>query len=158
MLEIRKAEETDIPLILDFIKLIAEYEKLSHEVFADEHTLRETLFKEKSTIEVLLAYEDEEPAGYAIYFHNFSTFIGRQGIYLEDLFVKPHLRGKGIGKKLLLEIVKKAKEKKCGRVEWSVLNWNTPAIDFYKSLGALPMDGWTVFRLTEEKFDALLNK
>lgn len=155
MVSIRKATKADIPLILDFIKLIADYEKLSHEVIATESSLQKSLFEEKSTIQVLLAFEDNTPAGYAIFFNNFSTFIGRQGIYLEDIFVKPEYRGKGIGKKLFMEIVGIAKENNCGRLEWSVLNWNTPAIEFYESLGAVPMEGWTVYRLTEEKISEL---
>lgn len=155
MLTIRPAEINDIPLILDFIKGIAEYEKLPHEVVATEESLRSALFEEKSTIRVLLAFLEGTPAGYAIFFNNFSTFIGKQGIYLEDIFVKPEYRSKGIGKKLFMEIVKTAKENNCGRLEWSVLDWNTPAIEFYKSLGAIPMTGWTVYRLTEEKIKKL---
>ncbi len=156
-LDIRQAVKEDVPVILQFIKDIAEYEKLPHEVEADEKTLTETLFGERSYAEVLIAEYDGLPAGQALFFHNFSTFVGRPGIYLEDLYVKPELRGKGIGKALLLQLVKLAKERNCGRVEWSVLNWNKPAIRFYESLGAVPMSGWTVYRLTEDVIKKLSN-
>lgn len=146
---IRKAEEKDIPLILEFIKGIAEYEKLLHEVEATEEKLRESLFSEKANTEVLLCYLGEIPVAYAVYFHNFSTFVGKKGIYLEDIFVYPEYRGKGIGKKLLKHIAQIAVERNCGRMEWAVLNWNKPAIDFYKSIGAIPLGEWSIFRLTE---------
>ncbi len=146
---IRRAEENDIPLILQFIKGIAEYEKLLHEVEADEARLRESLFSEKANTEVLLCYLNDVPVAYAVYFHNFSTFVGKKGIYLEDIFVYPEYRGKGIGKKLLKHIAKIAVERSCGRMEWAVLNWNQPAIDFYKSIGAVPLEEWSIFRLTE---------
>ncbi len=149
---IRKAVEADVAVILSLIKELAVYEKLSHEVTATEEILRNSLFGKKSFAEVILAEYNGETAGQALFFHNFSTFLGRPGIYLEDLFVRPQYRGKGIGKKLLMEVIKIAKERKCGRVEWVVLNWNEPAINFYKSLGAELMDEWTTFRLTENKF------
>ena len=149
---IRKAEVKDVPQILIFIKELAEYEKLSSEVAATEEILRESLFGERAYAEVLIAEYENEPAGHAIFFHNFSTFVGRPGIYLEDIYVRPHLRGKGIGKNLLLHLIKTAKERNCGRVEWAVLDWNKPSIDFYKRMGAVPMDEWTVFRMTEDKF------
>lgn len=150
-LVIRTAEEKDIPVILSLIKELADYEKLLSEVEANEDKLKDTLFKKKYA-EVLIAEYDRIPAGQALFFHNYSTFLAKPGIYLEDLFVKPEYRDKGIGKALLLKIIEIAKERSCGRVEWSVLNWNEPAIGFYKKLGAVPMNGWTVFRLTEDKF------
>jgi len=156
-LVIRTAEEKDITLILNFIRELAEYEKLSHEVKADEETLRKNLFGSHASAEVLISEYDGQPAGYALFFHNFSTFVGKPGIYLEDLYVRPSLRGKGIGKQLLLSLVKLAKERDCGRVEWAVLNWNTPSIEFYKSLGASMMDEWQIFRLTADKFDCLIS-
>src|SRR5690606_1050336 len=124
------------------IQEIADYEKLSHEVVATEEDLKESLFGEKRSAEVVIGEFENEVVGYALFFHNFSTFLGRKGLYLEDLFVRPQYRGKGFGKSLLLHLVKIAKERKCGRMEWSVLDWNTPAIEFYKSLGARPMDEW----------------
>lgn len=148
---IRKAEEKDVPLILELIKELAEYEKLSDEVTANEEKLRETLFQKKYA-EVFLAEYNGSLAGQALFFHNYSTFLAKPGIYLEDIYVRPKFRGKGIGKSLLLKVIEIAKERNCGRVEWSVLDWNEPAIGFYKKLGAVPMDGWTVFRLTEDKF------
>jgi GNAT superfamily N-acetyltransferase len=148
MINIRRAVPSDIPLIFEFIKGLAEYEKLSHEVIASEETLQVTLFGEKEFAKVLIGELDSKAVGFALYFYNYSTFLAKPGIYLEDLFVFPEFRGKGVGKKLLLELAKIANEEKCGRVEWSVLDWNTPAIEFYKSLKAVAMDEWTVFRLT----------
>ncbi|MBA4405726.1 GNAT family N-acetyltransferase [bacterium] len=152
---LRFATEADVPLILSLIKGIAEYEKLSHEVVATENLLKENLFGKRRTAEVLLADFKNEPAGFALFFHNFSTFLGKPGIYLEDLFVKPELRGEGIGKLLLTYLGKLAIERDCGRIEWSVLDWNEPAINFYKKLGAHPMDEWTVFRVTGEAIGKL---
>jgi len=152
-LVIRNAEEKDIPIILLLIKELAEYEKLSDEVTADEEKLRKNLFGNKKYAEVLIAEYEGKPAGQALFFHNFSTFLAKPGIYLEDLYVRPYLRGKGIGKALLIQLVELAKERGCARVEWAVLDWNKSAIDFYEKLGAHPMDEWTVFRLTEEKFN-----
>jgi GNAT superfamily N-acetyltransferase len=152
-LRIAPANERDVAVILGFIRKLAEYEKLSHQVEATEELLRETLFGVRRVAEVLIAYLEDEPAGFALYFHNFSTFLGRPGIYLEDLFVEPGHRGKGIGKALLTEIAKIAKERNCGRLEWAVLDWNRPAIDFYRGLGAVPLDDWTLFRVTGEVLD-----
>ena len=154
-LSIRKACKTDTPLILSFIRQLAEYEKMQDDVVATEGLLEEVLFGKSPSAEVVIAFYGNEPAGFAIYFFNFSTFVGRPGLYLEDLFVKPALRGKGIGKALLIHLAKIAVEKKCGRFEWSVLDWNEPAIKFYKSLGARPMDEWTVFRVDGEKLKNL---
>jgi GNAT superfamily N-acetyltransferase len=151
-LEIRQAKESDISLIFSMIKELAEFERLSDEVTATEESLRETLFGARQYAEVLIAEYDGKPAGQALFFHNYSTFVGKPGIYLEDLYIKPEFRGKGAGKALLLEIIKLARERNCGRVEWAVLNWNSSAIEFYKSLGALPMIEWHIFRLTEDKF------
>jgi GNAT superfamily N-acetyltransferase len=144
--EIRSATPDDVPVILAMIKAIAEYEKLAHAVTANEAQLRRSLFTERAA-EVLLAYRDEVPVGFAVYFHNFSTFLGRHGMYLEDLFVLPEWRGHGLGKQLFARVAQLAVERGCGRMEWSVLDWNEPAIGFYKKLGAKPMDEWTVFRL-----------
>ena len=155
MLRIQAASERDLPLILSFIHKIAAYEKLSHQVTATEETLRASLFGPKPAAEVLLAYWNDTAAGYAVFFHNFSTFLGRSGIYLEDLFVEPELRGKGIGKALLAAVAKEAQQRDCGRLEWAVLDWNKPAIDFYLSLGARPMEEWTIFRMTGDAIDRL---
>lgn len=145
----------DIPVILSFIQELAEYERLSHEVVVTEALLRETLFGENPSAEVVLGYFDEQPVAFAIFFHNYSTFLGRPGIYLEDLYVKPKMRGKGFGKAMLKYIAKLAKERQCGRLEWFVLNWNEPAIKFYEGLGAVPMNEWTVYRLTGAALDKL---
>lgn len=151
-IKISEAKAEDITEVFNLIKELSVYEKLEYAVTATEELLKESLFGEKQYAEVLLAEYEGEPAGMALYFHNFSTFVGKPGIYLEDLYVRPHLRGKGIGKLLLKKLIDLAKERNCGRVEWAVLDWNTPAIDFYKSMGAVPMDEWTIFRLTEDKF------
>lgn len=143
----RFAEEKDVPVILGFIKELADYEKMLDEVIADEALLREWIF-EKKKAEVIFALIDGNEAGFALFFHNFSTFLGRAGIYLEDLYVKPEHRGKGLGKGLLKQLAKIATERGCGRLEWSCLDWNKPSIDFYLSLGATPMNDWTVYRLT----------
>ena len=154
-LRIVPATERDVAVILNFIRKLAEYEKLSHQVAATEELLRDTLFGGRRVAEVLIAYLGDEPAGFALFFHNFSTFLGRPGIYLEDLFVEPAHRGKGIGKALLTEIAKIARERNCGRLEWAVLDWNRPAIDFYRGLGAVPLEDWTLFRVTGEVLDNL---
>ncbi len=154
-LVIREATKRDVALILSLIKELAVYEKLLHEVVATEDQLTEMLFGQKKYAEVLIANYDNENAGFALFFHNFSTFLGKPGIYLEDIYVKPQLRGKGIGKSLLLSLVKLAKERNCGRVEWAVLNWNESSIKFYKSLGAKPMNQWTVYRLSEDEINSL---
>lgn len=146
---IRPAGEGDVPVILSLIRALAEFEKARPEDLpVDEVTLRDSLFGARPAAEVLLAEVDGETAGFALFFHNFSTWQGRHGLYLEDLFVRPGMRGRGIGKALLAELARIAAERGCARMEWAVLDWNTPAIDFYKSLGAVPMDEWTIFRLT----------
>lgn len=151
---IRKATENDIPTILHLITQLAIYEKLEHEVVATEETLKQTIFVQNYA-EVLVGEEDGQPVCFALFFHNYSTFLSKPGIYLEDLFVEVEHRGKGYGKKLLTELARIAKERNCGRLEWSVLNWNTPSIEFYKSLGAKPMDEWTVYRMTEQEINDL---
>ena len=143
----RKAVREDVPLILEFIKGLAEYEKMSDEVVATEEILDEWLF-DKEKAEVIFAIAEGEEVGFALFFHNFSTFLGRAGIYLEDLFVKPKYRGNGYGKAILKRLAQIAVERGCGRLEWSCLDWNQPSIDFYLSLGATPMSGWTGYRLT----------
>jgi GNAT superfamily N-acetyltransferase len=153
--EIKFATPEDVPLVLSFIKELAEYEKLLHEVVATEDILQETLFGPKSHAEVVIGYLDQKPISFALFFHNFSTFLGRPGIYLEDLYVKPAARGHGIGKRMLSFLAKLAIDRKCGRLEWWVLDWNTPAIEFYKKIGAKPMDEWTVYRVTEDDLTAL---
>ena len=155
--EIRFANEKDVALILDFIKGLAEYEKMSDLVVADEALLREWIF-EKNKAEVIFAMEDGKEVGFALFFHNFSTFIGRAGIYLEDLYVKPEYRGHGHGKALIKKIAAIACERGCGRLEWSCLDWNTPSIDFYLSLGAEQMNEWTVYRFEGERLAALAGK
>ena len=150
MLSLREATESDVPLILRFIRDLAEYERLLDACVATEESVRETLFGARRYAEVIIAEWDGEPAGFALFFHNYSTFLARPGIYLEDLFVRPELRGHGIGKALLVRLAALAVERNCGRLEWAVLNWNEPAIGFYKSLGAVPQDEWTVYRVTGE--------
>ena len=152
---IRDAVEADIPLILSLIRALAVYEKLEHKVVATEDVLRESLFGARPYAETIIAEDDGKPVGFAVFFHNFSTFIGRPGIYLEDLFVNPEARGRGYGKALLARLAAIAKERNCGRLEWSVLDWNEPSINFYKSLGAVPLDDWTMFRVTDGALDAL---
>ena len=147
--EIRFATENDTALILDFIKAIAEYEKMADDVVADEKLLREWIF-EKKKAEVIFISENGIEVGFALFFHNFSTFVGRAGIYLEDLFVKPEHRGKGYGKRLIKEVARIAVERNCGRLEWCCLDWNKPSIDFYLSLGARPMSEWTTYRVSGE--------
>ncbi len=152
---VREASEEDVPLILSFIRELAEYEKLAHEVVATEDGLREGLFGERRYAEVLIAEHDGAPAGFALFFHNFSTFLGKPGIYLEDLYVNPAFRGAGIGKKLLVHLASLAKRRGCGRLEWWVLDWNEPAIGFYRSIGAEPMDDWTVYRVSGSALEDL---
>ena len=147
--QFRAATPQDTALILDFIKGLAEYEKMSDQVVADEALLHEWIF-EKNKAEVIFALEDGVEVGFALFFHNFSTFLGRAGLYLEDLFVKPAYRGRGHGKALIRELAHIAVERGCGRLEWCCLDWNQPSIDFYLSLGALPMDEWTTYRLSGE--------
>jgi GNAT superfamily N-acetyltransferase len=148
--EIRTTTAADIPVILELIRDLAIYERAPEAVVTTEAGLREVLFGPKPAAEVLLALEKGEPAGFAVFFHNFSTWLGRPGLYLEDLFVRPEKRGKGYGRALLERLAQIAKERGCGRMEWAVLDWNDPAIQFYRKLGAEPMDEWTVFRLTAE--------
>ncbi len=154
-LKIRKASIEDVSTILSLIKEIADYEKLLNEVTATEGLLKKNLFGENAYAEVLLAEYENKPVGQALFFHNFSTFVGKPGIYLEDIYVKQEMRGKGIGKALFAELIRLAKERDCGRIEWAVLNWNQSAIDFYENLGAVPMNGWTVYRLDKEKIELL---
>ncbi len=152
---IKAATEKDVPLILEFIKELAFFERLSNEVVATREGLRDTLFGASPKAEVIIGYYREKPVGMALFFHNYSTFLGQSGIYLEDLVVTQEARGKGFGKKLLLHLAGLAKERGCGRLEWAVLNWNQPAIDFYKSFGAVSMNEWTTFRVTGEALDKL---
>ena len=154
-LRIVPAAEQDLALVLGFIRKLAEYEKLSHQVVATEENIREHVFGANAVAEVLLAYWDQEPVGFALYFRNFSTFLGQPGIYLEDLFVDPSHRGRGIGKALLARLAKIAAERGYGRLDWAVLDWNTPSIEFYRRLGAVPLDAWTGYRLTGEALERL---
>jgi GNAT superfamily N-acetyltransferase len=151
-LKIRKAISADAESIHKMIMELAEYEKLLDEVSISVSDLEKLLESSDSFVEILIAEYENSPVGYALYFHNYSTFLGKAGIYLEDLFVKPEFRGEGIGRLLLEYIIKIAKERNCGRVEWSVLDWNEPAIEFYKNRGAHPLENWKIFRLTEDKF------
>ncbi|QOQ39700.1 GNAT family N-acetyltransferase [Trueperella pecoris] len=151
---IRRAQRADVDLILSFIKAIAEYEKLSDEVVATSESLEKWIFDDQRA-EVIFILHDGVEVGFALFFHNFSTFQGRAGLYLEDLYVKPEFRGRGYGKRLLKELATIAKDRGCGRMEWSCLNWNQPSIDFYLSLGAKPMLEWTVYRLDREQIQEL---
>jgi GNAT superfamily N-acetyltransferase len=153
--EIRPAAEADVPLVLGFIKKLAAYEKLSSEVVATEELLRETLFGVRRTAEAAIAYLAKRPVGFVLFFHNYSTFLGRPGIYIEDLFVEEDFRGRGCGRALFLYAARIAKERRCGRLEWAVLDWNEPAIGFDKKMGAVPMGDWTVFRLTGESLEKI---
>jgi GNAT superfamily N-acetyltransferase len=148
--EIRPARLEDVPVILQLIRDLATYERAPNDVTATEPQLVDVLFGEKPVAEVLLAFEGESPVGFAVFFYNFSTWLGRPGLYLEDLFVNPEKRGKGYGRALLVALAKIARERECGRMEWAVLDWNEPAINFYRKLGAQPMHEWTVFRLTPD--------
>ena len=147
---IRPATAADVPIILELIRALATYERAPNDVTATEDGLSKVLFGEKPAAEVLLAFENETAVGFAIFFHNFSTWLGRPGLYLEDLFVRPEDRGKGYGRALLIHLAKIARDRGCGRMEWAVLDWNEPAIQFYRKLGAKSMDDWTVFRLTRD--------
>ena len=155
--KIRPARLGDIPIILQLIRDLATYERAPDEVSATEGQLVDVLFGEKPAAEVLLAFDAASPVGFAVYFYNFSTWLGRPGLYLEDLFVRPEKRGKGYGRALLVELAKIARDRGCGRMEWAVLDWNEPAIKFYRALGAKPMHEWTVFRLTHEEIGKLAN-
>jgi len=152
---IRSAEIQDIPLILSFIQELAAYEKLSHQVTASEETLRKTLFSNDAAAHVLIAEYEEAPAGFAVYFFNYSTFRAQPGIYLEDLYVRPALRGKGIGRALLMEVARLAVKHNCGRLEFAVLDWNDPAIGFYQELGATALEEWTLFRLMDSALETV---
>ena len=154
-LQIRTATESDVPLILQFIRDLAEYERSAHEVAATEEMLRTTLFGNPRFAEVLIGEEEGQPVAFALFFHNYSTWTGKPGLYLEDLYVRPEARRKGYGRVLLSRLAAIAKERNCGRFEWAVLDWNTPAIDFYRSLGAVPMSEWHVMRVSGEALDAL---
>jgi len=154
-LRITRATERDVPLILRLIKALAEYERMSGDVVATEEGLRETLFGPRPAAEVVVGYAGEEPAGFALFFHNFSTFVGKPGLYLEDLFVVPKFRGRGYGKALLAHLARIAVERNCGRFEWTVLDWNEPAIGFYRKLGAVPMEDWTIFRVSGDALETL---
>jgi len=153
--EIRPATEADLTAILAFIRKLADYERLSQEVVATEELLRETLFGNRRTAEVAIGYLETKPIGFVLFFHNYSTFLGRPGLYIEDLFVDEVYRRRGYGRRLLLHVARLAKERGCGRLEWSVLDWNESAINFYKKLGAVPMSDWTVFRVTGKSLDEL---
>ena len=155
---IRNAEKKDVPVILYFINKLAEYERLSHEVVATRADLERYLFGDEKVAEVLIGYEEDQPVGFALFFHNFSTFLGKPGIYLEDLFVLEEHRGKGYGTKLLASLAAIAMERDCGRLEWAVLDWNEPSIEFYKSLGARLMNEWIVNRMTGERLIELASK
>jgi GNAT superfamily N-acetyltransferase len=153
--EVRFATEEDVPLILALIRELAEYEKLPHEVVATEDRLRTSLFAERPAAEVLIGEMEGRPAAFALFFHNFSTFLGKPGIYLEDLFVRPEFRGRGLGKAMLVYLAGLAKERGCGRLEWWVLDWNQQAIRFYEKLGARAMDDWTVYRVSGDVLERL---
>ena len=157
-LEIRKATEADTPVIAWFNRQLAEYERLLPETTMTEEILHENLFGSRSCPEVLLGYYQDRPVAFAVFFHNFSTFLGKRGLYLEDLFVIPEMRGKGFGRDLLVHLAKIARERNCGRFEWAVLDWNEPAIEFYKRLGAVSMTEWTIFRMTGDALDRLANE
>lgn len=154
-IRIRKAERSDVPLILHFIQSLAEYERLRDSCVATEERIERTLFSDRPSAEVIIAELDGNPAGFALFFHNYSTFLAQRGIYLEDLFVDPDARGEGVGFALLSELARIAIERDCGRLEWAVLDWNQLAIDFYKRIGAAPLDDWTVFRLTGSSLESL---
>jgi GNAT superfamily N-acetyltransferase len=154
-LSLRKIVESDVALMLSFIRELAEYEKLRHEVTATEESLRESFFGKQKVAEALIAQWDGRPVGYAIFFHNFSTFLGRRGMYLEDIYVKPEMRGKGIGGVLLSYLAKLAVKRGCGRIEWIVLDWNKSAIRLYRFIGAVPMDDWTIQRVSDSALKRL---
>jgi GNAT superfamily N-acetyltransferase len=156
--EIRPAVVDDVPLILSFIKKLADYERLAHEVVATEESLRKTLFDSRKTAEVAIGYFQNKPIGLVLFFHNYSTFLSRPGLYIEDLFVDESYRGRGFGAALLRYVARLAVERNCGRLEWSVLDWNKPAVDFYTKLGAVPMSDWTVFRVTGQSLMNLAAK
>ncbi len=155
---IRSGSDADVPLILRLIRELADYERAPRDAVATEDQLREVLYAANPAAEVLLAFEDEEPIGFAVYFFNFSTWLGRPGLYLEDLFVRPQVRGHGYGRALLQRLAQLAQDRGCGRMEWAVLDWNEPAMGFYKKLGAKPMEDWTVYRLTSDRIAELAGR
>jgi GNAT superfamily N-acetyltransferase len=154
-IRVRAASEADVSLIFAFIRELAEYERLSHEVVATEDSLREWLFGERPVAEVLIGESGGDAAGFALFFHSFSTFLGKPGIYLEDLYVRPEFRSRGIGRALLNHLARLARQRGYGRLEWSVLDWNEPAIGFYRGIGASPVSGWTVYRVTGQELEVL---
>ena len=154
-LKIQPATESDLPAIVHLVGKLARYEKLEHAMVATQEDFRQALFGAERNAHALMAFTDDAPVGFALYFYNFSTFVGKRGIYLEDLFVEPEHRGRGIGSALLKRLAGIAKEQNCGRVEWSVLTWNQPSIDFYHRLGAVTMDDWRIFRLHGESLERL---
>jgi GNAT superfamily N-acetyltransferase len=154
-LRIEPATERDLPAIAHLVRQLARYEKLEHAMVASQDDFRQALFGDERNAHALMAFADDAPVGFALYFYNFSTFVGRRGIYLEDIFVEPEHRGRGIGSALLKRLARVAKEQNCGRVEWSVLTWNQPSIDFYHRLGAVTLDDWRIFRLQGEALERL---
>jgi GNAT superfamily N-acetyltransferase len=156
--QIRSATERDVPVIREMIEALATYEKLRDACVVSDDRLRETLFGPHPSAEVIIAHAGDKPAGFALFFHNYSTFLAQRGLYLEDLFVKPEYRGRGIGRALLERLAQIAVERDCGRFEWSVLDWNEPAIGFYKKLGAVPMEDWTIFRVTGDALRQLAGR
>jgi GNAT superfamily N-acetyltransferase len=157
-IDITPATPDDVPVVLSFIQSLAGYEKLAHTCVATEESLSRTLFGERSFAEVLVARVDGKPAGFALFFHNYSTFLARPGIHLEDLFVQPDFRGRGVGKALLTALARVAHERGCGRLEWTVLDWNEPAIEFYKRIGATVLPDWRVCRMTEPEIANLATR
>jgi GNAT superfamily N-acetyltransferase len=157
-LKIERATEQDIPAIMRLVRQLAEYEKLAHDVVSSEEDFRRALFGPQRNVEALIAFADSSPVGFALYFYNFSTFLGKRGIYLEDLFVEPEYRGQGIGQALLRHLARIAKDEDCGRMEWSVLTWNQPSIDFYHRLDAVTLEDWRTFRLAGEALDRLAER
>ncbi|HEX4646450.1 MAG TPA: GNAT family N-acetyltransferase [Verrucomicrobiae bacterium] len=152
---IRSATPEDVPVILGLVHELAAYEKLSHEVTATEELLRRNLFGERRHAEAILVWVEEECAGFALFFHNFSTFLGKPGLYLEDLYVRPEFRGRGYGRAMMIYLARLASERDCGRFEWAVLNWNEPSLEFYRSIGALPMSDWTIQRVVGKALEKL---
>lgn len=155
---IRHAEADDVPLVLAFIRKLADYERMTHEVEASEEQIHATLFGPRPMAEVIFAEQDGQAVGFALFFHNFSTFVGKPGLYLEDLFVEPAARGRGYGQALMVYLARLAVDRGCGRFEWSVLDWNEPSIAFYRRLGARPMDAWTVYRMDDETLRRLASR
>ena len=157
-IRIREAHEGDVSLILAFVRELAEYERSLDKVVATEENLRDALFGERKVAEAVIAYVGDEAAGVALFFHNFSTWTGLSGLYLEDLYVRPEMRGRGVGRALLVHLARLARERGCARFEWAVLDWNEPAIRFYKNLGAAPSEGWTLYRMTGDALERLVSE